>query len=128
MQHFLTEYLFVILSAFTSFALPLILRFLWQRAAMMHDVRLRAIAVMLAQAAQQAIPDTSARYDWVASALAERFKYLTAPQIQQLIESAVHVIKTEANRATPVAVPTSPIVVIDHDPNDEESGPHGPQS
>lgn len=126
MQHYLVEYLFLVLGIATTFALPMLLRWLWLQAATIHDLRVRGFAITLAQAAQQMIPDTSSRYEWVASALAQRFPYLKAAQIQQLIESAVHVVKTgvPVPHAVPDVLPEpAPIVAIDYDPNEDESDP-----
>ena len=62
--------------------------------------------------AQQAIPDKSARYHEVAALLARRFPMLSGEQLEVLIESEVHAIKSyrPAAPAQPAA-PANPTTI-----------------
>lgn len=53
-------------------------------------------ALNYAKAAAQSIPDTSARYDWVAAQLLAKLPWLEGIDVKGLIEAAVHSIKEEA--------------------------------
>lgn len=111
----LIDLAFVCAAAAVPVVIPMLVTLLYQAIGGLRDQRQRDQALMIVRAAQQAIPDTSDRYAYVAAMLAQRFPSLKADQVQALIEAAVHQVKA----TQPQALEVLPVRVSDVDPNSD---------
>lgn len=89
------------------------------------DARVRSYAALAVQAAQQYIPDKSARYDYAAHLICSRFPYLKEDQVRAHIEASVQSLKAALAASQKAEGPSGfsqaqpPVVqVVTQDPQD----------
>lgn len=114
----LIDLAFLCLMAAIPVVIPMLIALLYQAIGGIRDSRMRDQALLIVRAAQQAIPDTSDRYTYVAAMLAERFKGLKPDQVQALIEAAVHQVKAQPQPVT--LLPAAAYTVRDIDPDADD--------
>ena len=75
-----------------------------------RDQRIRDRAITLVRMAQQVIPDKSDRYSYAAGRLKQQFPALDEQRTREVIEAAVHAVKT-AEVPAPTVVNVQPPVI-----------------
>lgn len=89
-----------------------VLSWVWRQVALrLRDARARGYVGQLVGWAQQAIPEKSQRYVEVSALLSRRYPWLKATDVEVLIESEVHALKSVHPALGAAPVVTAPVTV-----------------